>query len=335
MTRIFLGVAVAAVLLVPGLAMAQAAAPAETVKVGILTDGASEAWTAFRDAAMPEAAAVAVALDFRILSPATAEQQQKTAAEMLAAGIKALAVCPVDPAQQQAFLTELSGKIPLVLLNRDAAGTGRACFIGLDEKEAGKKMAELVTNLVPPGMKLAALLKTGESESEKARMAGLKEGLAPGEYVLDAVKADKGDRNLAWANADELMGKHVELAAYIAFEAYELPALLRAATARKMDGMVNLIGFLDSPDMREAFSKGKVQGAVRVDTAAQAKQTVAVLRGLAVKDPAFKLPESGVIGIAPTIETTPNPMSAEEKMDALQIPRILEEAPAPARPSFE
>jgi ABC-type sugar transport system substrate-binding protein len=309
------------------------------LKVGVLTDGATETWTAFHDAAVKEAAAAGVTLDFRMLSPSTADQQQKTAAEMLAAGDKALAICPVEPVQQKAALQEIAGKAPLVLLNRDVADCGRACFIGLDEKETGRKMAELVTKLVPQGLKIAALVKTGASPGEKACMEGLKEGLEPGEFIVDAVKADKGDRNLAWAGADELMGKRVELAAYIAFEPYQLPALLRAATSHNVVGIVNLIGPIETSDMQEAFVKGKIQGAIRIDTGAEAKQTVAVLRGLAAKDPAFKLPENGVVGIAPLAETTPKQMTPQEKMDAVQIPRVPKEAPAgapaPARPSFE
>jgi hypothetical protein len=196
-----------------------------------------------------------------------------------------------------------------------------------------------VATLVPQGMKIAALVKTGESPAEKACMEGLKEGLAPGEFIVDAVKADKGDRNLAWAGADELMGKRVELAAYVAFEPYELPSLLRAASGRKLEGLVTLVGFIETSDMQEAFMKGRIQGAVRRDIATEAKQTVTVLRGLATKDPAFKMPENGVISIAPLSETTPKQMNYQEKMDALQIPRVPEKAPAsapaPARPSFE
>ena len=335
MIRVSMTAIVAVLVLGAGFAAGQAVAPAEAPRVGILTDSASEGWTSFREAALKEAQEAGINLDFRMLSPATAEQQRKTAEEMLAAGVKALAICPVDPAQQKDAFQEIAGKVPLVLLNRDAADCGRVCFIGMDEKEAGRKLAELVINLVPAGLKIAALVKTGESEAEKARMEGLKEGLAPGEYVLDVIRADKGDRNLAWASADELMEKRVEIAAYIAFEPYQLPVLLRAATAHKVAGIVNLIGFVETPDVQEAFAKGTVQGQIRPDAAAQAKQTLAVLRGVAAKDPAFKLPENGVIGIAPLIEKTPKPMTAEEKMDALQIPRILKDAPAPARPSFE
>ncbi len=337
MARVSIMVIVAALLFAAGISAAQGAAPADAVKAGVLTDGASESWTAFRDAAQKEASAAGVALDFRLLSPSTADQQVKTAAEMIAAGAQALAICPVDAAQQKAALQEIAGKVPLVLLNRDIADCGRVCFIGMDEKETGKKMAELVSQLVVSGMKIAAFVKSGDTAAEKARMEGLKEGLVSGEFILDVTKVDKGDRNLAWAAADELLTKRIELAAYVAFESYELAPLLRAATAHKMAGNITLIGFVDAPDMQEAFTKGRIQGLLRPDVSAQAKQTLAVLRGTASKDPAYKVPENGVIGIAPIIETTPNPMSGQEKMDALQIPRAVEEAPAPApaRSSFE
>lgn len=336
MVRVAIVFASAMLVLGAGIAGAQAAAPVDGgVRVGVLTDGTGEAWTAFRDTAMKEALAAGITLEFRMLSPATAEQQAKAALEMIAAGAKALAVCPVDPAQQKAFFQEVAGKVPLVLLNKDVADSGRLCFVGMDEKEAGKKISELVTQLVPYGMKVAVLVRTGDTGPEKARMEALKEGLAPSEFIVEATKADKGDRNLAWAGADELMTKHIELAAYIAFEPYQLPALLRAATAHKMAGIVVLIGFVESAEMQEAFASGKIQGAVRPDAAAQAKQTLEVLRGVAAKDAAYKLPENGVIGIAPLIEKTPKPMTNEEKLDALQIPRVLEETPAPARPSFE
>ena len=188
--------------------------------MGILTDGVSDFWTGLRDAAMAQAAEQGIALDFRMPSPATTDQQQELARQMLESGVQALAVCPVKPAAQKDFINELAGKTVLLTLLSDVPGANRRAFLGRDETEAGKQLGELVKASVPEGLKVLPFCKDPLDAATQARLAGFE--AAAGElFSVEKPKADQGDKMLASVNIGETLQKRPEIAGLIGMEEYQ------------------------------------------------------------------------------------------------------------------
>lgn len=324
--------------LVPAIALAvfsAAAQDAPAVKIGILGDGNAVLWNAAGDAAKETAREKGAALALEIPSPATPEAQQELAGKMIADGVKALAVAPVNAEKQVEFLKELAAKIPLVLLMNDAPDSGRACFIGEDPAEAGRALGALTDKALPHGMKVAAFAANPDASPEKERIAGLRESLAPGNYTLDVLGTDHGDRSLLRALADELIQNRPEIGAYFGLSAYHAGVLLQSAKENNRERMISVLVCGDSAEARAGLGTGGIFAAIVTDTGALGRETARTLAGLAGAGEPRELPGDGKITLAPKTVVTDKTRSVEDVLDALQIPRVLEETTTIPRPTFD
>ncbi len=329
MNRLFVVMMLAACLAFSAAASAQA-----PVKAAVVTDGISEFWTQFREASDKEGADAGVALDVKMPSPATPEQQQQIIQQLVDGGASIVAVCPVEPEKQAAYLKSLSGRVSLILLMKDGADSGCKAWVGVEPKDTGLAAAELTASSVPGGLKVAVFLKDKEDAADKAFLAGLEEGLKAGDYLMDVVQEDKGDRSLTAAHAAELMDKRPELACYIGSRPHHVPVILKAAREMKRAGVIGLVGPGDnSPDTRAALKTGEITGLIRIDGGEAARQTFAAVKGVA----AGGGPADGRYPVKPVAEKTPAVRGLQDKINALQAPWDTQNTPIinMPQPSFE
>ncbi len=304
-------------------AHAESSAP----RVGILTDGVSPFWTAMRDAALLQAAERGATLDFRMPSSATAEQQQELAHQMLESGVKAIAICPVKPQEQRAFLDELSSRTALATVRVDAPESKRVVHIGRDERELGKLLGQLVANSTVDGLKVMAFFNSLEQESTRLRLDGLKESLQSTNIVVEEGSPDFGDRMLAWANVDDALAKRPEIACLIGLQPYHGPAMLRAAVERERAKWVRIVSVSEALELEDAIREGSVAGAVIDDPEGYARVALDALLDLANASAAA--PENALALAPMKILKADASAATEEMMDALrvQVPWISEVAP--------
>ncbi len=310
--------------------LASVSAQAETppLRLGILADSTSDFWTGLRDAAQAEAATLGITLDFRMPDPATVEQQQALAGQMLEDGVKVLAICPKKPAAQQEFLRELAGKTVLVTLFNDVPDSGRRVFLGRDEHDVGLRLGALVKATVPEGLKVMAFSGDPKEANTQARLAGLRESLGE-DFYLEGPKVDQGDRMLAAANAGDIVRKRPEIACLIGLQAYHARAMVRAVTEARRARMVRIVAFNATEQLRPQIKEGVVHGLVIDDAKGAAPVVMKTLKALGSGDASFSLPEDGRISTPVTTLKTESALSAQEMIDALnvQVPGISESAP--------
>ena len=308
---------------------------AEEMRVGVLSDGITEDWNALRGLCGEAAGEKGLVIDFRMPSPATVEQQNAIAEKMVLDGVKALAVAPIDPTAQEGMLKALAAKVPLMLLERDAPGSGRACFLGTDHREAGRLMGEVTRETLPPMILVLIFTSGQESPEEAARLEGLKAALEEGKYFLLDALADKGDRSVAGARAAEALKKHPEVGGYFGTMPYHAGVLLSAVRAEKRERLVSVIAYGNTPEVRDGLATGGIFAVVRPDLSDLSKKLTGALAALARGETPPDLPENRCYSAGLLVEKTEKPRNLEDIADALQIPRVLEETQAVPRPSFE
>ena len=77
--------------------------------------------------------------------------------ELVAEGVQGITISPAeDPAIYQK-IKEVSPNIPIITFNTDIAGSGRTCFVGLNNRESGKAAAHLMATLVNGKGKVAII----------------------------------------------------------------------------------------------------------------------------------------------------------------------------------
>ncbi len=297
------------------------------VRVGVLTDGESAYWTEMGDALTVLAEERGIEVDFRIPDPATVEQQETLVRDMLASDLAALALCPINPETQTALLNESGAAVPLITVMRDAPESNRRLFIGRDEKEAGRLLAQAALRHTP-AMPVMVFCKDPAAPEAQQRIDSMKEAFASSYTVLGGAQDDLGDRMLAWTNMQDVIRARPEIAAFIGFDAYHGPLLVRAVTEGNRARMVRIINFGATPESKAALEEGIVHALVVDDGEACAEIVLEWLVALARGD-GSELPEDGIIA-APirTIEAETS-LGIEEMMDELQVqaPWISEVAP--------
>ena len=212
-----------------------------------------------------------------------------------------------------------------------------AMNLGVDPRHADQMVRGMVS--LPSGtgkeMKVAVFAGNPDASPEKERIAGLRESLAPGDYTLDVLSTDHGDRSLLRALADELLQNRPEIGAYFGLSPYHAGVLWQAAKENNRERMISVLVCGDSAEARAGLETGGVFAAAITDAEALGREAARTLAGLAGAGERRELPGDGKITLTPKTVVTEKTRSVEDVLDALQIPRVLEETTIIPRPSFD
>jgi ribose transport system substrate-binding protein len=217
-------------------------------------------------------------------------------------GLQGLGVSVINPKAQTEDLRRIGKDIPLVTMDNDAPDSGRLCYIGVDNREAGKAVARMVKKALPKGGTIAMFIGDTTSANGEARSKGVLEGLAtpekngvPGKhpdnpqisgkfygdyFLLDGeVKEDGGPGTKPLTNAQAALDRIGGLpnVCMIGLYAYNPPAILEAARGKSLVGKITIVGFDENPITLKAIDDGAIVGTVVQDPYQYGYKTVEVL----------------------------------------------------------
>ncbi len=113
------------------------------LKLAFVSNNAATFWTIARsgcEAAEKELGNVEV--EFKIPSSGQAAEQQQILDDLLARGVDGIAVSPVDPANQTAFLNKIAKQPLLICHDSDAPDSKRVAYIGTETEKWGRVVRE-------------------------------------------------------------------------------------------------------------------------------------------------------------------------------------------------
>ena len=147
-------------------------------KIAIVTNCTDPFWDLCEAGAKKAATDFDVELLFRQPERLAAEVQKPIIDSWVSQGVSGIGVSVIDPQGQTDDLKLIAGKMPLVTMDNDAEGSNRVCYVGVDNKEAGRAVGRLVKKVMPEGGTIALFIGTTASANGKARPAGVLEELA-------------------------------------------------------------------------------------------------------------------------------------------------------------
>ncbi len=93
--------------------------------------------------------------------------------------MKGIAVSVINPKGQKKDLTRIASEVPLITMDNDAdPDTGRLCYVGVDNKEAGRAVGRLVKKALPNGGTIAMFIGSDVSANGQDRTQGVLDELA-------------------------------------------------------------------------------------------------------------------------------------------------------------
>ena len=233
------------------------------LKLAFVSNNAATFWTIARsgcEAAEKELGNVEV--DFRIPSSGGAAEQQTILDDLLAKGVDGIAVSPVDPGNQTAFLNKIAEQTLLICHDSDAPDSKRVAYIGTDNFAAGVEAGKLIKEALPDGGKIMIFVGATDAENAKQRSGGIKKELEGSKVEVIDVRTDDTDLVRAQKNAEDTLVKYPDIACLVGLYNYNGPAILNAVRSAGKQGKVKIVCFDENDETLEGVASGDIYGTV-------------------------------------------------------------------------
>src|SRR5918911_2140601 len=233
------------------------------LRLAFVTNNASDFWTiARRGTEKADQELDNVDVEFRIASDGTAAEQKRIVDDLLAKGIDGMAISPVDPANQTQMINDAAKRILVITQDSDAAQSDRSCYIGTDNRAAGRQAGELIKQALPNGGKIMVFVGKADAQNARERLEGVKEALQGANVEIIDVRTDDADRVRAKSNAADTIVKYPDVAAMVGLWAYNGPAILSAVKDANKAGQVKIIAFDEEDDTLKGIREGSIVGTI-------------------------------------------------------------------------
>ena len=264
------------------------------VQLAFVTNNPSDYWTICRkgtEAATKDLGNVDV--QFIMPSDGSAATQTQDVNDLLAKGVKGIAISPVDPLNETPFLNTVAGKTNLITSDSDAPKSDRLCYIGTDNHAAGVMAGGLINKALPQGGKIMLFVGKADAQNAKDRISGIQDALKGTKVQIVAVRTDDTDHAAAKKNAADALVSTPDLAAEVGIWSYNGPAIYSAVKDAGKSGKIKIICFDTDPGTPEGIKDGTIDATVVQDPYTFGYKSVQLLAALAKGDksgiPANKL----------------------------------------------
>jgi ribose transport system substrate-binding protein len=309
------------------------------IKVAFVTNNPADFWTIAEKGAQDAAAKHGVEVIFRKPDKGEAGIQRDIVNELVAKGVKGIAVSVINPEEQTPDLKQVAAKTNLITVDNDATESGRLCYIGTDNYEAGKAVGRLVKEVMPNGGTVAIFV--GQITPINARLrfqgvvdelAGQKDAKGPtlGKYTLYKNEAitDNVNETTAQDNAKDAIEKLSGTAnvCMVGLWAYNAPAILEAARSKSAVGRIKIVSFDEYEATLNAIDKGEIYATVVQDPYNFGYKAVELLAGIAKsgdKSPATSKPLQNIDYRVVVKQAGKDPVTNKDRLAASDFQKEL------------
>lgn len=239
------------------------ASAADKKIIAWVPNGASDFWK-LAEAGMAKAQKELPDFDLQWKYPERADAaiQQRLMEDLIAAGVSALAVSPLNPKTQTEAFNAMAAKVPLVAFDSDAADSKRSFYIGSSNTELGKNAGEIAVSALPKGGKCMGFVGNTGADNARERIEGFKAVAGPKNIELIDVRTDDHDQARARANVDDTLVAHPEVNCMVGFYSYNPPKIYESLKANDKLGKITVIAFDEDPITLGAVKEGTFAGTV-------------------------------------------------------------------------
>jgi len=233
------------------------------LRLAFVSNNSATFWTIARSGCEDAAKQLGnVEVDFRIPSEAQAGVQQQILDDLVARGVDGIAVSPIDPANQTAFLDKIASQTLLICHDSDAPASKRVCYIGTDNFAAGVEAGKLIKEALPDGGKIMVFVGNTDSQNSKDRFGGIKKELEGSKVEVVDVRTDDADPVRAQKNAEDALVTHQDLNCLVGLYNYNGPAILNAVRGANKQGKVKIVCFDENDETLQGVASGDIYGTV-------------------------------------------------------------------------
>ena len=272
-----------------------------------ITNGIDPFWTFAQRGTEKAAKDLVQEVDFKQPPLASSKEQQQYIEDLLAAGVKGIAISPVGAKDMGDFFKSKMKNIPLILVDSDVPDTScRRAYIGTHNYRAGRAVGEMVKKAVPKGGKLAIFVGRLDVQNAVERRQGVLDFLAGidakemnektitpfdardlkvGDFMLVDTFTDGTNAGVSQQKAEDLLTRADDIAVMVGLWAYNPPAMLQAK--EKLKAKAVIVGFDEDQNTLIAIREGKIVGTVVQAPFEFGYQSIRILHALSKGDDGY------------------------------------------------
>jgi ribose transport system substrate-binding protein len=285
--------------------------------VAFISNNPHEFWTIARNGTREAAEKFDVDVEFHMPANGTAAEQHQIIEDLVAKGVRGIAISPNDPAHQSRVLNRIiPDNVGFITQDSDLPPTSkRRCYIGTDNVKAGRAVGDLVKEAVPEGGEMVIYVGMLDVQNAQERQRGVIASLADipdteegnkkavalcrkieyplrvgprGKYVILDTMTDEASQPKCKANVEDTLTAHPDVRCLVGLWAYNPPAMLQAVQERGLQGKIKLIGFDEDEETLQGIKDGVIYATVVQDPYKFGYEAVRILQHLERKG---KLPD--------------------------------------------
>jgi ribose transport system substrate-binding protein len=229
-------------------------------QIAFVTNNTANYWNIAKGGVTKAQSELGPGYDVQFIEPSdgSAATQKSDVDDLVAKGVKAIAISPVDPKNQTEWINGLSKTVSVLTQDSDAPNSKRLAYLGTDNHAAGVLAGQLIKQGLPNGGKIMLFVGNRDAQNAKDREQGIRDALAGSKIQILDVRTDNADDTLAKTNAADMMTAHPDLAMEVGLYSYDGPAILSAVTDAHNVGKVKIVCF----DQEKATLAGVKSGAI-------------------------------------------------------------------------
>jgi len=231
-------------------------------QIAFVTNNASDFWVIAHKGVDKAAQELGTQVQFVMPADGTAATQKANVDDLIAKGVKAIAISPVDPTNQTTYINDISKKIKVVTQDSDAPKSDRLCYIGTDNHAAGVMAGGLLKEALPQGGKIMLFVGKRDAQNAHDREMGIRDALKGSNINILDVRTDDADHARAKQNASDALVKTSDIAALVGLWSYNGPAILSAVEDAHKVGKVKIVCFDEEEDTLAGVKAGKIYATV-------------------------------------------------------------------------
>jgi ribose transport system substrate-binding protein len=232
-------------------------------KFAFVTNNASDFWTiARRGTEKADEELADVTVEFRMPPDGTAADQKRIVDDLLAKGIDAIAISPVDPANQTQLINDTARQALVFTQDSDAPQSERAAYVGTDNVAAGRQAGTLIKEAIPEGGQIMLFVGKSDARNAQERTQGIREALQGSNIQIIDVRTDDTDRVRAKSNVSDTLVKYPEVKGLVGLWSYNGPAIVNAVKEAGKTGQVKIVAFDEEDETLAAVRDGAIYATV-------------------------------------------------------------------------
>lgn len=231
--------------------------------LAFVTNASADFWTiARRGAEKAQTELPDYQVEFVVPAESTPAEQRRIIDDLLARGVKGLAISPINPENSTEILNKVAAAGVLFTSDSDAPNSNRTVYIGTDNVAAGVQAGELMKEAMPEGGDAMLFVGTMDNANARERVEGIRKALEGSNIKIIDVRTDEIDFVKARRNVEDTLTAFPDIDMLVGLYSYNPPQIIEAVAAAGMTGKVKIIGFDEDVVTLRGIKDGAVYGTI-------------------------------------------------------------------------